>query len=194
MIENVTSFENISIELKTNSNQLILSSIYRPPNTNQKEFVDCLKKLSNNIKNESKKEWVIGLDHNMDLIKNQCNRNTEEFIEKLLESELYPLITRPTRITKSTATLIDNIIVSHSLYEQSFSAIIINDLSDHLPCISVINNMKSGKGKTITKTVRDMKGENMRRLKQSLAVYDGTILPKENDVSSKFDQFHLTLM
>ena len=79
----------------------------------------------------------------MDLIKSEQHANTETFLEEILRLELYPLITCPTRVTKSSATLIDNILVSRSLYNKSNSAIIINDLSDHLPCISVIENMKS---------------------------------------------------
>ena len=86
----------------------------------------------------------------MDFIKSESNTNTSLFIDKLLELQLYPL--RPTRVTKSTEMLIDNILVSCSLYNKSFSAVIINDLSDHLPYISVINTMKTVKGETITKT------------------------------------------
>ena len=46
-----------------------------------------------------------------------------------------PCITKPTRITHETATLIDNIIVSSSIYDGHQSYILTEDLSDHLPCL-----------------------------------------------------------
>ena len=45
---------------------------------------------------------------------------------------LQPLITRPTRITRDTKTLIDNIFTTY-LNSHKQSGIIINYISDHLP-------------------------------------------------------------
>jgi hypothetical protein len=49
---------------------------------------------------------------------------------------LYPLITRPTRITKSSATLIDNIF-TNEYRNVDKSGILISDVSDHLPIFFV---------------------------------------------------------
>ena len=92
----------------------------------------------------------------MDLLKIEQNKNMSTFMELLLERELYPLITRPTRITRSSATLIDNIIVSCTLYHSNKSVVLINDLSDHLPCISVLGNIKSRKGEKVNLIWRNM--------------------------------------
>ena len=52
-----------------------------------------------------------------------------------------PLITRPTRLTNSTATLIDNIFTNDFIdIEQSMTGLFITDISDHLP-IFYINEM-----------------------------------------------------
>ena len=80
------------------------------------------------------------MDHNMDLLKSEQNCNTKSFLDTILDKGLFPLITRPTQITKSSATLIDNLMVSQELYYNSLSRIIINDMSDHMPCISVFPN------------------------------------------------------
>ena len=121
-------FENFSIELKVKNQQIVISSLYRSPNTNQKDFIHEFKKLQDAISKEKHKEWIIGLDHNMDFLKSDIYKFLMEF---LIEKELYPVITRPTRITKTSATLIDNIIMSHTLYNKSHSSILMNDLSDH---------------------------------------------------------------
>ena len=60
---------------------------------------------------------VIGLDHNLDFLKSAVHKNTCRFIDLNLEQELVPTITRPSHITKSTATLIDNILVSQKFCE-----------------------------------------------------------------------------
>ena len=58
---------------------------------------------------------LIGADHNLDFLKHMQHTATELFINKLLDFNMIPCITRPTRITHSSATLIDNIFVSNKL-------------------------------------------------------------------------------
>ena len=50
----------------------------------------------------------------------------------------YPLISKPTRITSHSATLIDNIF-SNDLDNHKFSGILWSDISDHLPIFQITN-------------------------------------------------------
>ena len=52
---------------------------------------------------------------------------------------LYRLITKPTRITNITATLIDNIF-RNELQFQVHSGLLITDISDHLPVFAICGN------------------------------------------------------
>jgi hypothetical protein len=64
------------------------------------------------------------------------------FTEYLFTSSFYPLITKPTRITAHTATLIDKIFTNNfDQTSSSVNAIIFSDISDHLP-IAHMCNMK----------------------------------------------------
>ena len=63
-------------------------------------------------------------------------------MDSLLNKELFPTITRPTRITRQSATLIDNVFVSLNLHKKSDSAILINDMSDHLPTLTLLRQTK----------------------------------------------------
>ena len=54
------------------------------------------------------------------------------FLETLYSACLFPLITHPTRIKDSSATLIDNIF-TNVLNKKITSGLIIGDISDHLP-------------------------------------------------------------
>ena len=58
----------------------------------------------------------------------------------MFSSSFYPLISRPTRITTTSATLIDNIFVN-KLEENYKSALLFTDLSDHLPIFQLTSNV-----------------------------------------------------
>jgi len=60
------------------------------------------------------------------------NKNTE-FINLMHSTGLYPSITRPTRITTNSATLIDKRIFTNVIDYKVESGLIINDISGHLP-------------------------------------------------------------
>ena len=109
--------------IQTKNKPLIIGSIYQPPNSNIDEFVLELEKLIKKIKLEKNKHIIIGLDHNMDLLKSLIHRQTSVFGEMLLDNGMIPTITKPTRISKNTATLIDNILVSEDLQETFNSGI-----------------------------------------------------------------------
>ena len=85
--------ENVSIELKLVNAKIIISSIYRPPNTSQKEFLTNFREFESLVNKGRNDDWIVGLDHNMDLLKYESNKNTQTFMENLLEMELYPSIT-----------------------------------------------------------------------------------------------------
>ena len=82
------------------------------------------------------------MDQNLDLLKAHHQTKTQNFLELLFVNDLLPMITRPTRITKSTATLIDNIILSKRLQMNYICGILVDDMSDHLPNFARISNIK----------------------------------------------------
>ena len=115
---------------------IILGSVYKSPNTCENTLKNHLTDLLNKIKFEKgNKELVIGMDHNMNLSKSHEHRKTQQFSDLMLEHELVPSITRPTRITNSMATLIDNIFISKLLQRSFDSMILLEDISDHLPSL-----------------------------------------------------------
>ena len=90
------------------------------------------------LKSESK-EIIIGTDQNMDYLKVYTHHNTLDLLDTNLGLKLFPTILRPTRITNTTATLIDNIYLSEQLATKYLSFILDCDISDHLPCLIVFN-------------------------------------------------------
>ena len=115
-------------------------SCYRVPNTNQLQFLKEYKTLLNTVCSQEG-HVIIGMDHNLDLLKNTVHKNTQEFLELNLGWRLLPCISKPTRITHSTTTLIDNIFRTVDLHGSCKSYILIDDISDHMPCLTILNDV-----------------------------------------------------
>ena len=99
---------------------------------------------------------MIGLDHNLDFLKSSTHTPTHQFIDKLLDLGLVPTITRPTRITHCTATLIDNILVDQRYCEAYKSAVVIENISDHLPCLTTLCGVTAPRNRDKTICSRDL--------------------------------------
>ena len=106
--------EQCYIEIKNNTEKVIIGTMYRPPSTNVSEFIITFDTQIKKINNKGY-ECIIGLDHNLDLLKQSVHPKTQEFLECILDHNLLPTITKPTRISKTSATLIDNILISKKL-------------------------------------------------------------------------------
>ena len=166
------TFEHITAEICLRSNQKVMvSSIYRPPNTPEAEFIDEYSQFVCILKKMDNKGIIIGLDHNLDLLKTFKHGPTERFLNTNLALNLIPTITRPTRITKNTATLIDNIFISQHWLSNYDSGVLIDDISDHLPSITMVKSLKVSKKEPITITSRDTRQRNVTALKARLCCY-----------------------
>ena len=78
---NTEILEHVIVELKTDKRNILLVSGYRPPNTNIKKFLVEYKNLIKHLNKEKNHEIVIGIDHNMDLLKTHLHPQTNEFLE-----------------------------------------------------------------------------------------------------------------
>ena len=76
-------------------------------------------------------EIILRGDFNLDILSYGNNENTLNLLNSLTYQSLIPIITKPSRITNQTATLIDNIFINQP--NEFVSGILISDISDHLP-------------------------------------------------------------
>ena len=86
------SIEYTLVEVRINSKNYIVGSLYRAPNTDQR---CCLKEYNNlleSIVNEKPYGIVLGMDHNLDLLKSSTHIVTQEFIECNAKYDLIPSI------------------------------------------------------------------------------------------------------
>ena len=93
---------------------MIVGIVCRPPNHRLDDFLYTNNELLGNISRENKICLVME-DLNINLINYQNHHLTGQFLDGRYSNVFFPLITRPSRITSHTATLIDNIFANNCL-------------------------------------------------------------------------------
>ena len=71
-------------------------------------------------------------DFNIDILKHDSHSGTKHFVDTMYIMNLYPLINKPTRVTRKSATLIDHIF-TNVLNKQTSSCVLINNITDPFP-------------------------------------------------------------
>ncbi|EDO36449.1 predicted protein [Nematostella vectensis] len=120
------------------SPNIIVGVIYRPPDNNYNQFEQSLNNILQQLDKEKKPCYLMG-DFNLDLLKHEKSEFPTRFFNQLSSSDFVPLITKPTRLTSHTATLIDNMFCNRPNFSQ-IADILFNDLSDHLPIFHICTN------------------------------------------------------
>ena len=104
-------FESIFIEVHSDNIKAVVGEIYRVPNTNEISSINMYENIIAKLHNY-KHDVIIGTDQNVDYIKIDQHKNTQDLLDTFITNGFLPTITKPTRITHASATLIDNIYVS----------------------------------------------------------------------------------
>ena len=129
------------------------------------------------------------MDHNMDLLKSEAHTQTSKFLETLHDENLFPAITRPSRITQTSATLIDNVFLSEILYRQFVSTLLIRDISDHLPLLVLIKQTKLMDKTPIEFKSRKLNKDKITRIKNILFNTDWNVRLSNTDCNTNFNTF-----
>ena len=88
------------------------------------------------------KTFFLAGDVNINLLDFQTNKKVQSFVNLMFGFSMIPTINKPTRVTKHTATAIDNIITNCIINSDFKSAIVKTDLSDHFPIIFINELMR----------------------------------------------------
>ena len=147
------------------------------PNTSEPEFLLKYENLLTKLSQE-KAELIIGLDQNFDYLNVNNHTNTSKLLDINLNNNLCPTILRPTRITKKSATLIDNLNLSSKLYFNHKSAILLTHISDHLPCyVSISYNAQITENEYYK---RNLSAINIEKINNSLLDVNWSVLDDMN--------------
>ena len=180
-----TTFIEISLK---NGTPVVIGSLYRSPNTPANEFIDNVSDIIQKIRCEgNKKEIILGMDHNLDLIHGDIHTPTHKFLNMLLDMQLFPTIMRPSRITQTSATLIDNIFISEKFQRDYNSALLVTDTSDHLPIMCLLKQTRITDKTPLTFESRSLTAEKLNVVKNKLYLVDWYGLLNKTDVDENFN-------
>ena len=106
------------------------------------------------IKKENKQVYLAG-DFNYNLLHHEKNVTISKFLNMILQNNLQPCITEPSRIVNGNKpSLIDNIFTN--TLENTISGNLFEKISDHMPNFVIIQNVKANKKKQTIQR-RDMR-------------------------------------
>ena len=162
-----TNFESCFIEIENDKSRNIIVGVIYGTHTS----IDCFNADIDNIlqilTKENKNHYLLG-DFNIDLLKDETHRPTSDFLDLIYSYhlDLVPTILKPTRITETSATIIDNIMTNSN--ENIKTGIIVTDITDHFPTVfyKKMNKFKQ-KSNTANKYVykRNHSDDNVARFK-----------------------------
>jgi hypothetical protein len=182
----IFAYADANIEIiGTNTKIGIVSSVYLPPKSKQENAMEKITELIDEHK-KNKDFYLMG-DININMLGTE--KNVDLISLFCLNNEMYPTITKPTRITKSSATLIDNIFTNTE--KQTKSGILTTDISDHLTPFLIIKSTELKK-ETEKVSFRKCNKENLDHLNLLLKTQDWTEMITASTQQEKYDIFETT--
>ena len=139
-------------------------------------------------------------DFNIYLLKDETHRPTSEFLDLIYSYYLVPTILKPTRITETSATIIDNTMTNSN--EKIKTGIIVTAITDHFPTVfnKNLNILRQKSNNTNNKYVyrRNHSDDDVSRFKNSLScvswseILDG--VDANSDCNKYFNKFMNCMM
>ena len=181
---NTKNVESLSIEsISKNSKNTALSTIYRPPDGDFKAFKTFLRDIYSISLKSNKLFYAIG-DFNLNVLDYNKNENVTKLLNLTFEYGFVPVINKPTRVTKNTATAIDHIIANSLFHRTINTGILKLDISDHFPIFLIAKTEKkvTPEGKVqITKRLTNNKTKGKFKNALQEMTWDDVISSKQTD-------------
>ena len=133
------AFQALWIEIESpKSKNIVCGVIYRQHN-DPEQFLQYLDMTLEKLSSSDKAVYLMG-DFNIDLLKCEISDYSHNFLLSLQCYSFFPVIDKPTRVYKNSATLIDNIFVNRFDHKIS-GGNIVSDISDHYSQFCFIHSL-----------------------------------------------------
>ena len=155
--QNSTVYESIFLKIYKKSSKFtkyIIGNIYRRPSSTLDElaqFIDEFTTVTQNLQEQHIKSYLCG-DYNINLLKIDSLLHYNRFFENITTLGFFPQITRPTRLSGKSNTLIDNIF-TNDFCKPHLSGILVTPISDHLMQFCTIIGKKERSTKNYPKYI-----------------------------------------
>lgn len=152
-------------------------------------FNDWFGNILSRLKSERSTCFLMG-DFNINLLNFESHNLTSDFVELLHSHSFLSLINRPTRITATSATLIDNIFTNCTNLENSFQGLLVTDVSDHLPIFYVEHQQTHISTNDEYIIRRNMSQRNRLAFENAIVNFDWNEMYQISDIQLAFSWFH----
>ena len=172
--QNSTVYESMFLKIHNKSSKFIkyiIGNIYRRPSSTIDElgqFIDEFTTVTQNLQEQHIKSYLCG-DYNINLLKIDSSLHCNRFFENITTLGFFPQITRPTRLSGESNTLIDNIF-TNDFCKPHLSGILVTPISDHLMQFCTIIGKKERSSKNYPKyiEVENLSPLAMNNFKQAI--------------------------
>ena len=127
----------IKITCPITNNIFIIGTIYGHPTTNVQNFLDCLNLMLMKLNDTNEHFFILG-DININTSLRQMSSSGSDYINMLLSFGIASVIDKPTRITPSSATILDHILTNEDRFTIA-PGVIEHYLTDHYPVMVSIS-------------------------------------------------------
>jgi hypothetical protein len=172
-----------------NGNKVIIHSIYKAPVGDYDYFLNKLDYILN-LLHRHNTEFILCGDVNINYL--ECNNRKVNLVEMLNTYNLNDTVYFPTRITKNSATLIDNIFVDKQrrYNVKPFTS----GLSDHDAHLITLVNSKVPNNVTESISIRNINKNNVLEFQMLLSKEQWDNIFGNNNVNNMFNNFHNTYL
>ena len=182
-------FANLVIlNIICNLKLITISTFYRSQKADPLIFIEKFSEALSDINSIHNNEIVVCGDFNFDLLKTESCSISLDFLNSIRSCSLIPTITKPTRITESTASLLDNILVKDP--SSYFSGILESSITDHYPVFYIKKNFftSSSTNAPISIRYRVINEDTIASLRSTLLTYNLDDLI-DDDVNASMNDF-----
>ena len=166
---------------------VICGIIYRQHNSPD-HFLEYFNETLEKLTSTGKTVYLLG-DFNLCLLKTETSQHSQDFLMALQSCYLLPTIDKPTRVHKTSASLIDNIFVTNP-EKILISGNIVTDVSDHFSQFCILT---SARDKVTKKTIkkRDFSNFSPVQFNKDLSEVNwDDIVSKANNIDNLFSSFY----
>ena len=178
----------IEIDTGPKDKNIIIGNTYRSPAHKPDLFIENLNtKITALRKNNNKHIMLMG-DVNVNMLNYDTCNHAQQLFNSMTQLSFIPVISRPTRITHHSMTLIDHI-YTNSLLSFKASGIILDPFADHLGVYMTIHTSKMFKVPVEQYTTSNFSESNMNKFKNLInKVNWDTVLLTQN-ANDKYENF-----
>ena len=187
---NCIDTESLFIEILCKEKNIVIGVVYRRPGTGFDNFYTKVSNIVDSLRLENKVIYITG-DFNVDLLKFRESNDATNLLTLFTANNFVCTIAHPTRVTATTATLIDHLWTNNGINLIN-NGIIYSDISDHFPVFSKFSyKSKSNSKQDVVIEYRKISDSNIENFKNDLLDVHWDLILNTNNVEVAYSNFML---